>query len=86
MVHLHVPRLDCTLRELMSLIREVNPETRQKGTLFAFATVYPDRRGVCVCVCVCVCVRVRVRAFVCVGGGKMSVYRYANTKSMMFFP
>lgn len=39
-------RLDCTLRELMSLIREVNPETRQKGTLFSFSTVYPDpRRG-----------------------------------------
>ena len=30
----------------MSLIREVNPETRQKGTTFSFSTVYPDvRRG-----------------------------------------
>ena len=30
----------------MSLIREVNPDTRQKGTLFSFSTVYPDpRRG-----------------------------------------
>ena len=30
----------------MSLIREVNPETRQKGTLFSFSTIYPDpRRG-----------------------------------------
>ena len=30
----------------MSLIREVNPETRHKGTLFSFSTVYPDpRRG-----------------------------------------
>ena len=30
----------------MSLIREVNPETRQKGTMFSFSTVYPDpRRG-----------------------------------------
>ena len=39
-------RLDCSLRELMSLIREVNPETKQKGTLFSFSTVYPDlRRG-----------------------------------------
>ena len=28
----------------MSLIREVNPDTRQKGTLFSFATVYPDMR------------------------------------------
>lgn len=39
-------RLDCTLRELMSLIREVNPDTRAKGTMFQFSTVYPDaRRG-----------------------------------------
>lgn len=37
-------RMDCTLRELMSLIKEVNPDTRQKGTLFSFATVYPDNR------------------------------------------
>ena len=37
-------RMDCTLRELMSLIKEVNPDTRQKGTLFAFSTVYPDQR------------------------------------------
>ena len=45
-VFFYLPRLDCTLRELMSLIQEVNPETRQKGTLFSFATVYPDpRRG-----------------------------------------
>jgi len=41
-----VIRLDCTLRELMGLIREVNPDTRQKGTCFSFSTVYPDpRRG-----------------------------------------
>lgn len=34
------------MRELMSLVREVNPETRQKGTMFSFSTVYPDpRRG-----------------------------------------
>ncbi|CAI8057034.1 Histone deacetylase complex subunit SAP18 [Geodia barretti] len=38
--------LDCTLRELMTLIREVNPDTRAKGTMFQFSTVYPDpRRG-----------------------------------------
>ncbi|XP_003386277.1 PREDICTED: histone deacetylase complex subunit SAP18-like, partial [Amphimedon queenslandica] len=36
--------MDCTLRELMSLVKEVNPDTRQKGTLFSFATVYPDNR------------------------------------------
>ncbi len=30
----------------MSLIREVNPDTRPKGTQFSFSTVYPDmRRG-----------------------------------------
>ena len=30
----------------MTLIREVNPDTRHKGTLFSFGTVYPDsRRG-----------------------------------------
>ena len=28
----------------MSLVKEVNPDTRQKGTLFSFATVYPDNR------------------------------------------
>uniref|UniRef100_A0A1X7UYS5 18 kDa Sin3-associated polypeptide n=1 Tax=Amphimedon queenslandica TaxID=400682 RepID=A0A1X7UYS5_AMPQE len=38
------PKMDCTLRELMSLVKEVNPDTRQKGTLFSFATVYPDNR------------------------------------------
>ncbi|XP_065904375.1 histone deacetylase complex subunit SAP18-like [Dysidea avara] len=38
--------LDCTLRELMSLVKEVNPELRAKGTMFSFATIYPDpRRG-----------------------------------------
>jgi histone deacetylase complex subunit SAP18 len=36
--------MDCTLRELMSLVKEVNPNTRMKGTLFSFATVYPDNR------------------------------------------
>lgn len=40
-------RMDCTLRELMSLVKEVNPELRAKGTMFSFATIYPDpRRGV----------------------------------------
>ena len=30
----------------MTLIREVNPDTRAKGTMFQFSTVYPDpRRG-----------------------------------------
>ena len=30
----------------MSLVKEVNPDTRRKGTLFDFAIVFPDaRRG-----------------------------------------
>ena len=33
--------MDCTLKELMSLVHEVNPDTRQKGTVFSFATVFP---------------------------------------------
>ncbi|VDO41487.1 unnamed protein product [Onchocerca flexuosa] len=35
--------LDCTLRELMSLIKEVNPDARRRGTTFDFAVVAPDR-------------------------------------------
>ena len=29
--------LDASLKELMSLVREVNPESRKKGTYFDFA-------------------------------------------------
>lgn len=36
---------DATLRELTSLVREVNPETRKKGTYFDFAIVYPEPRS-----------------------------------------
>ncbi|CAF4851676.1 histone deacetylase complex subunit SAP18 [Pieris napi] len=36
--------MDATLRELTSLVKEVNPETRRKGTYFDFAIVYPDMR------------------------------------------
>jgi histone deacetylase complex subunit SAP18 len=36
--------LDASLKELTSLIRDVNPETRKKGTYFDFALVYPDNR------------------------------------------
>ena len=32
---------DATLKELTSLVREVNPESRRKGTFFDFALVYP---------------------------------------------
>lgn len=33
---------DATLRELTSLVKEVNPKTRHKDTYFDFAIVYPD--------------------------------------------
>ncbi|XP_044739178.1 histone deacetylase complex subunit SAP18 [Chrysoperla carnea] len=36
---------DATLHELSSLVREVNPDTRKKGTYFDFALVYPDMRA-----------------------------------------
>ncbi|KHJ75857.1 Sin3 associated polypeptide p18 [Oesophagostomum dentatum] len=29
--------MDCTLRELTSLIKEVNPDARRRGTTFDFA-------------------------------------------------
>ena len=39
-------RKDATLKELMSLVKEVNPDARRKGTVFEFAIVFPDaRRG-----------------------------------------
>lgn len=39
-------RKDATLKELMSLVKEVNPDARRKGTMFDFAIVFPDaRRG-----------------------------------------
>lgn len=37
--------LDATLKELTSLVKEVNPEARRKGTFFDFAIVYPDPRA-----------------------------------------
>jgi histone deacetylase complex subunit SAP18 len=36
--------MDASLKELTSLIRDVNPDTRRKGTYFDFALVYPDSR------------------------------------------
>ncbi|TNN05899.1 Histone deacetylase complex subunit SAP18 [Schistosoma japonicum] len=36
---------DATLRELASLVKQVNPESRRKGTLFDFALVFPDHRS-----------------------------------------
>lgn len=36
--------MDATLREITTLIRDVNPETRRKGTYFDFALVVPESR------------------------------------------
>lgn len=36
--------LDATLKELTSLVKEVNPDARKKGTFFDFAIIYPDNR------------------------------------------
>jgi len=33
---------DATLKEIMGLVKEVNPEARRKGTYFDFAVVYPN--------------------------------------------
>ena len=38
-------RMDATLKELTSLVKEVNPEARRKGTFFDFAQVYPEVGG-----------------------------------------
>ena len=37
-------RMDATLKELTSLVKEVNTDARKKGTFFDFAIVYPDAR------------------------------------------
>ncbi|PAV86722.1 hypothetical protein WR25_18086 [Diploscapter pachys] len=37
--------MDCSLRELTSLIKEVNPDARRRGTTFDFAVVYPDKQS-----------------------------------------
>lgn len=34
--------MDATLKEITSLVKEVNPEARRKGTMFDFALVYPS--------------------------------------------
>ncbi|KAG7268930.1 hypothetical protein CRUP_002926 [Coryphaenoides rupestris] len=38
------PWMDATLKELTSLVKEVYPDARKKGTHFSFATVYPDQQ------------------------------------------
>ena len=37
--------MDATLKELSSLVKEVNPDARKKGTFFDVAVVYPDSRS-----------------------------------------
>lgn len=37
--------MDATLRELTSLVKEVNADARRKGTYFDFAIVFPDNRS-----------------------------------------
>lgn len=34
--------MDATLREITSLVKEVNPEARKKGTIFDFSLVIPN--------------------------------------------
>jgi len=36
--------MDASLKEITSLIRDVNPDTKRKGTYFDFALVFPDSR------------------------------------------
>ncbi|XP_020772837.1 histone deacetylase complex subunit SAP18 [Periophthalmus magnuspinnatus] len=36
--------MDATLKELTSLVKEVYPEARKKGTHFSFAIVFPEPR------------------------------------------
>ena len=38
-------RKDATLKEIASLVKEVHPEARKKGTRFDFALVFPEARG-----------------------------------------
>ncbi|KAG8200537.1 hypothetical protein JTE90_000610 [Oedothorax gibbosus] len=37
--------MDATLKELTTLVKEVNPDSRRKGTYFDFALVWPEVRG-----------------------------------------
>ena len=37
--------MDATLKELTSLVREVNPDSRKKGTYFDFAIISPVFSG-----------------------------------------
>lgn len=33
---------DATLKEIMDLVKEVNPEARRRGTIFKFAIIFPN--------------------------------------------
>ena len=37
--------MDASLKELTSLVREVNPDARRKGTFFDFSVVYANMGG-----------------------------------------
>ncbi|KAK0421376.1 hypothetical protein QR680_015206 [Steinernema hermaphroditum] len=37
--------MDCTLRELTHLIKDVNPDARRRGTLFEFAIISPEHNS-----------------------------------------
>ena len=37
--------MDATLKELTSLVKEVNTDARKKGTFFDFSIVFPDARA-----------------------------------------
>jgi len=43
-MHVIFDRMDATLKELTSLVKEVNVESREKGTFFDFAIISPDTR------------------------------------------
>lgn len=59
--YLQPSRMDATLKELTSLVKEVYPEARKKGTHFSFSIVYPDPRG-------------KVYRFVCYNSDKQNVF------------
>ena len=40
-----INRMDASLKELTSLVKEVNADARRKGTFFDFAIVSPDLRS-----------------------------------------
>lgn len=37
--------MDATLKEITALVKEVNPDARNKGTYFDFSLVVPDPRS-----------------------------------------